>query len=227
MSTVVSNLFLKSINLVLTSCLFPRDSDDYFKLHGSNFVSFFNENKLNINSEYYQEFASCEAYEFKKSGQHVITTRLASTGKIVGIDVVNIKPDADYLRANNILPGIGKHIVYFSGARDSYDTNGSLKDMALLAKATGATIYGFNYPGIHRSATNVKSIKVNEFHDMVNSGIAVVNHLIRIHEIYADNIILLGDSFGGAAASKVQAVFNSYGIKLRLIASNTFSSFKR
>ena len=129
------------------------------------------------------------------------------------LDMVKFAPKEDHE-----LPGCGKHIVNFFGANTYYE--GNFRDMANEAKATGAAVYGFNYPGFNSS-----NGKVKEFADLVDSGIAVINKLIE-QGIKPDDIILQGDCFGAAVAEKVKQHLKENSIYVRSVNSNSFVSFE-
>lgn len=224
MPNILSKLLSAPVSRFIKSVLFPRDPQDVFISYESSFIRFFYAKQND--PEFSQAFKACKPTEFiEANGEHQIKTLLASTGQPAGISAISLSPDDEYLVSHQDLPGIGKTIVLFNGATDRYESSGSLKDMALLAKETGARVVGFNYSGIGKSATDCTNVRVNEFHDLVNNGIAVLNFLIR-EQGHPDNIIMLGDSFGSATAGKVQEIFTSFDIRIRLIASNTFSSFR-
>lgn len=129
------------------------------------------------------------------------------------LDLVKFTP-----KDNLELPGCGKHIVNFFGANTYYE--GNFRDMANEANATGATIYGFNYPGFNSS-----NGKVKEFADLVDSGVAVINKLLD-QGIRPDDIVLQGDCFGAAVAEKVKQHFKEHETHLRTVNSNSFVSFE-
>lgn len=117
-------------------------------------------------------------------------------------------------------PGNQLHVVYFCGADTYYQE--CFSDLSVAVNTTGATYHAFNYPGVDGFPG-----QVHEFHDLVNSGIAVVNHLLR-RGIHPDQLVLQGDSFGASVAYAVKRQFaNQSDIALRIIANNTFSSFKK
>lgn len=185
------------------------------------FPAFFEQSKHD--PDYKEAFTDCIATE-----RTDISTQLTHSGEYVTLDVVSIKPSEDYIsrNPNNIdFPGKDRHIVMFPAAFDWYESFGCLTDNSLIAKSTGAEVHTFNYPGIHRSATKSKNVKVKEFNDLVNAGIAVVNKLIE-DGVSPDKIILQGDCYGSAIAYVVKEEFEKKNIKVRIIAANTFSSFK-
>ena len=115
-------------------------------------------------------------------------------------------------------PGNGKHIVNFFGHGEYYEMD--FRDMALETKATGATLYGFNCPGLNSSDGQVLTSS-----DLINSGVAFVNNLLE-KGIHPDDIILQGNCFGGVIGEKVKDYFKENSIKLRSINSNSFLSFE-
>lgn len=153
-----------------------------------------------------------------------ITRRQVATQNCQGghchFDVLSFDPENYLAQVNSDKPGAGKHIVYFCGA-DSYYQN-CFSDIATAAKSTGATVHAFNYPGVDEGVA-----RVFEFNDMVNSGIAVVNSLLK-RGIHPDDVILQGDSFGSSVAHAVKMQFKQQSdCELRIVANNTFGSFKK
>lgn len=224
---MISGLLSLPLRTLITSWLFPREKTDIFAKHGGFIHFFYAQQRLPENSA---ELSDCEASEFlDEEGNLQISTTLASSSLSAGIGAIAVRATDTFLERFSDgeagLPAIGKTIILFNGACDRYETGGTLKDMALLAKITGARVVAFNYSGIGKSATPSDKVRVNEFNDMVNNGISVVNFLLR-SGVHPDNLIMLGDSFGSATAGRVQQEFRAYNINLRLIASNTFSSFR-
>lgn len=202
---------------VLAGLLFPKMKGDGFKSRGfKGFKEFYASLSDKTSRQFSEAFVGCEGHETPD-----VTTVLASTGQKVTVDLVAIAPTQDFLAAHPHLPGQGLHIVNFPAAFDYYESIGCLTDNSLEAKTTGATVHTFNYPGIHRS----KDGRITEFNDLVNTGIAVVNKLL-LDGVHPDKIVLQGDCYGTAVAFAVQQEFAKKDIKVRLIASNTFGSFK-
>ena len=115
--------------------------------------------------------------------------------------------------------GEGKHIIYYTGVCSLYQD--SFKDITKAVKTTGATYYGFEYPGMSRLGGQV--LEVN---DLINTGLAVTNDLLR-KGVSIDDIIFQGDSFGAAVAKKISDQFKKQsGVEIRCILNNTFSTFQ-
>jgi hypothetical protein len=115
--------------------------------------------------------------------------------------------------------GHGKHIVYFTGMGTLYQD--CFTDIAEAVRTTGASYYGFEYPGMSRLGGEV--LEVN---DLVNTGLAVTNDLLR-KGVSIDNILFQGDSFGAAVAKKISNLFKQQcGVEIRCILNNTFSTFQ-
>lgn len=117
------------------------------------------------------------------------------------------------------LCGQGKHIIYFTGICTLYQD--CLTDIAKAVHTTGASYYGFEYPGMSRLGGEV--LEVN---DLVNTGLAITNDLLR-KGVSIDDIIFQGDSFGAAVAKKISEQFKiQSGVEIRCILNNTFSTFQ-
>ncbi len=115
--------------------------------------------------------------------------------------------------------GQGKHIVYFTGMSTLYQD--CFKDITDAVKITGATYYGFEYPGMSRLGGEV--LEVN---DLVNAGLAVTNDLLQ-KGVNINDIIFQGDSFGAAVAKKISNLYRDQcGVEIRCILNNTFSTFE-
>ncbi|WP_298622945.1 Dot/Icm T4SS effector alpha/beta hydrolase [uncultured Legionella sp.] len=113
----------------------------------------------------------------------------------------------------------GKHVVYFTGICTLYQD--CLDDLAKAVHTTGASYYAFEYPGMSRLGGEV--LEVN---DLVNTGLALTNHLLH-QGIPIDNIIFQGDSFGAVVEKKISDEFKKQsGVEIRCILNNTFSSFQ-
>ena len=114
-------------------------------------------------------------------------------------------------------PGKNLHIINFWGLGECYEIN--FRDMAKETVATGATVYGFNYPGINCSGGKTRS-----FEDLVNSGVNMVNHLIS-KGVDPKQIVLQGNCFGAAVAEHLKLHLARQGVYMRSINSNSFKSF--
>lgn len=153
--------------------------------------------------------------------RHVNTKRAVvdvglSSGMHAQLDTVALSPNATIDSQNK--PGKGKHIIYFFGRNEPYETK--YREMLQDAKEIGVTVHAFNLPGMHDSTGEML-----EFSDAVNSGIAQVNTLL-IQGIKPDDIILKGNCFGASIASEVQHVASVQGVQIRNINSNSYRTFK-
>lgn len=106
------------------------------------------------------------------------------------------------------------HLVYFLGANSTLEHKAW--DWKVFAM-TGLTIHGANYPSNKYC-----------FQDLVLFGIEIVHNLIHQKNIRPENIILYGDSFGGATA---EYVFQHYANRKTYLASrivsNSFTSLDK
>lgn len=144
------------------------------------------------------------------------------------IEVVAFRPDSSVSSSSSstssssspTLSGHGKHVIYFTGICTLYQD--SLKDIAKAVHTTGASYYGFEYPGMARLGG-----QVSEVNDLINTGMAVANDLLR-KGVPIDDIIFQGDSFGAAVAKKISDEFKKQcQVEIRCILNNTFSSFQQ
>jgi hypothetical protein len=154
-------------------------------------------------------FAGCEPSECR-------VPILLANKKRAEIDMISLRPQ----QPDTTLPGYGRHILFFWGTNSYYEQQG-LMDMAVEAKATGAVVHTFNYPGMNRSTGQVR-----EANDLVNAGIGAVNCLLK-QGVHPHDLILQGNCYGAAVAQAVkQHVEKTQGVRLRLIIGNTFKSLK-
>ena len=117
------------------------------------------------NARYY------EAFQNLSFEQTHIKSQLSS-GDDCKLEVCTITNEPASGESVEALPGKGKHIIYFPGADTYYQA--CFRDMTAAAKETGATVHAFNFPG-----TGSSTGKVLEARDLINSGISVVNDLLR------------------------------------------------
>jgi hypothetical protein len=189
----------------VSSFLFPAKKFDWYKSKGYNGAN---------DQERFQDFLDKQTH-YKEEFKDLNIQRTSVINKLNNekIDSVSFSPVEKIKK-----PGNGKHIVNFFGANTYYE--GNFRDMALEAKTTGATLYGFNYPGFNSSDGQVLTS-----YDLINSGIAFVNNLLE-KGIHPDDIILQGNCFGAVIGAKVKDHFKKNDIKLRSINSNSFLSFE-
>ena len=106
------------------------------------------------------------------------------------------------------------HVIYLLGANSTFEHKSW--DWKLFAM-TGVTIHGGNYPKNEKFA----------FGDLVRFGVRIVEDLIDSESVKPQNIIVYGDSFGGATAEAVFQHFVSQSIYLAgRIVSNSFISLE-
>lgn len=190
----------------------PQNERLKAKFANGGFSGFYERSKHD--PEYKEAFTGCKAFEINN-----VTTVMTATGNTVPLDVVSIEPE-EHPDTHQQL-----HIITFQGLFGHYESYDCFITYSKIAKAHGAKVYAFNYPGMHRSEPADKSDTVREFNDLTNSGIAVVNHLLNTG-VHPDKIVLFGNCIGAGVASAVQNEYWKKDIKLRLIASNTYASFK-
>jgi hypothetical protein len=201
----------------IASLLFPKGKGDWYELKGyvgesgkTAFDNFVEQQKL-PDGKYHEEFKSLDL-----SLKYVHTP--LTNGTTCLVEVMNCQPKIDNHEDEN-KPGNKKHIVYFAGANTYYQA--CFRDITTAATETGATVHAFNFPGIGSSTG-----QVTEVNDLVNTGIAVVNNLLR-QGVHPDDIILQGDCYGAGVALEVKKQFEKQSdIKLRLVMNNAFKSFK-
>lgn len=113
--------------------------------------------------------------------------------------------------------GVGKVFVLFQGRAEYYESR--FRDMALLCKATGAKVIGFNPRGMHSSTGHIKILA-----DLVDDGVALIHYLMN-KGIKAGDVIMLGNSLGGAVQEMVCQKLSHEGVfGFRQINSNSFRS---
>lgn len=115
------------------------------------------------------------------------------------------------------------HVLYFNGNTGCYQDSAEEVNNDLLnfeKENRPVTSVQFNYPGVLDSVG-----KVDKAADLIQSGIALVEHLHRDLGVPYEQIGLRGVSLGGSIASHVASYYHSRGIDLyRTYASKTFSS---
>jgi hypothetical protein len=105
------------------------------------------------------------------------------------------------------------HLIYFLGANSVFEYK--IDDIKMFAR-TGLTVHIANYPAVK-----------NCFADLVWQGYYTVLHVLERYKIRPDQIILIGDSFGGAVAEYVFMSFYRKNIILGgRIVSNSFNDFR-
>ena len=105
------------------------------------------------------------------------------------------------------------HLIYFLGANSVFEYK--IEDIKIFAR-TGLTVHIANYPLVK-----------NCFADLVWQGYYTIKHILERYNIRPDQIILIGDSFGGAVAEYVFVHFYRRGLTLGgRIISNSFNDFR-
>ena len=154
------------------------------------------------NALFYQEFKSLKlTQQYINSGSNKL-------------DSVLLTPDKSYSTGK---PGTGLYFLMFFGSREYYE--GRFRDMARQAKATGASVLGFNPKGVNQSTG-----KTQQLNDIVDDGIAALNYLLQLG-ISHNQIILQGNSLGAGVQEMVSKHFlTNYGMRFRQINSNSFKT---
>ncbi len=203
--------FKRKTQELLARILFPTTYRDWFKEKGygkqgkDSFEDFLEQQYSNSASAYHKEF---QGLTIKREFISCLDYRKNTCE----LDSISFSPNESELES-----GKGAHIVNFFGRLEYYECN--FRDMAREAHATGATIHAFNPPGMNSSTG-----KVYELKDLVNSGIAQINKLLK-DGVHPDKIILQGNCMGAAVAEEVNAHFNkTRGVEFRRINSNSFKS---
>ena len=150
--------------------------------------------------------------------KHTVLAVTLANQKQCQTEVVSLELNAESLSENR--GSVGQHVVYFTGAGSQYQN--CFRDLAQAVKSTGASYYAFEYPGM-----TVLGGEVLEKNDMVNTGIAVVNHLLNTG-VAVDDMVLQGDSFGSAVAYQVkQELMKQCGVNIRVIMNNGFNRLEQ
>ncbi|MBS0287716.1 MAG: hypothetical protein JSR17_10490 [Proteobacteria bacterium] len=112
-----------------------------------------------------------------------------------------------------------KYIIYFNGnATYALQTADEMKRDAALHQCT---VINFDYPGVGESEGKTVIAK-----DMVNAGYAQVKRLIDMG-VPAENIILKGQSIGGAVATMVAGKCHENGEPVGVINQRSFAKMSR
>lgn len=150
--------------------------------------------------------------EMMKSGK-AMKKELETAG--AKLDVYFIKPqNRTDLHAKPIISK--KYIVVFNGVRDCSERH--IAALQQLAKDTGATVVTFNYRGIQGSTG-----KANKGQDIVDDGMAVLEHLRKLG-IPDQNVAIYGHSMGGGVAALAHQATKHKG---SFISENSFSEFSQ
>lgn len=98
------------------------------------------------------------------------------------------------------------HVINFMPRSQIQYYEKTYADMTSQAFITGATMHGFNYPGINNSEG-----KIEHKNDLIYAGIAMVNQLLD-DGIHPDNIFLQGYGNGVEIAGEVYRQFKMTGM---------------
>lgn len=186
--------------------IYPTYRGDWYKLkgykgpsHQTRFKDFVKKQKA-PQALYYEEFKNINLIrQFVDSGNFKL-------------DSVRLTPNKSISQGKS---GYNLYIICFNGRSEYYESK--FRDMALMAKETGATIIGFNPKGFHSSTGKTKTI-----HDIVNDGIALVESLLA-ENISPKQIVFYGNSLGGAIQTLVCKHFQKLNqVNFRQINSNSF-----
>lgn len=201
----------------ISSWTFPANREDWYLKNGFGNASMslaerfasFEEAIRQANSPYFQELAHLDLERFET--EVILANQKTCRTEMIGF----------YPKASDVVPrpGKDKHILYFTGMGTLYQD--CIPDITKAVEITGANYYAFEYPGMRQLGGEV--LEVN---DMVNTGLALVNYLLR-QGISINDIIFQGDSFGAAIANKVRNQFKlQANVDIRCILNNTFSTFQ-
>ena len=223
MASTVQAFFKKHLQSLIASTIFPSERDDWYVKQGYSNESVrqkewripfetFLKAQRQLENEYYDLF-----HQIALSQSFIPCRTIA--GEHCFLERISFKPLINPEHVTQVLPATNKHIIYFTGMGSCYQ--GCFKDICMAAKSTGATIHAFNYPGLKLHGGTIREAK-----DLINSGIAMVNQLIK-EGVKVDDIILQGDSFGAAVALEVKQQFKKQAaINIRVICNNTFDTFE-
>jgi alpha/beta superfamily hydrolase len=208
LTTQTLAMFKEIIRKYFAKSIYPTYPGDWYKRKGyigdshlDRFNDFVNQQKQ-PGAIYYQEFRSLK-----------LTRELIISGHCK-IDSVTIKP-SKALSDNK--PGEGLYIICFQGRGEYYESR--FRDMAMLARETGATVIGFNPKGFHASSGKTRVLS-----DIVDDGIALIEHLLA-QNVASSQIILYGNSLGGWVQEMICGYFRKLkSIDFRQINSNSFRS---
>ncbi|WP_298626030.1 Dot/Icm T4SS effector alpha/beta hydrolase [uncultured Legionella sp.] len=202
----------------ISSGTFPPNREDWYIKNGLNDSEMALEERFDrfVQAQreegafYYESFKNIDFQRYE------LNVTLANQSPCL-TEVVAFHNDNTDITSN--ASGHGKHVIYFTGMGTLYQD--CFTDITEAVRTTGATYYGFEYPGMSRLGGEV--LEVN---DLVNTGLAVTNDLLR-KGIPIDDILFQGDSFGAAVAKKISNLFKEQrGVEIRCILNNTFSTFQ-
>ena len=207
---------------LIANILFPSGQKDWYssKGYGTEDQTAFEDFVAQQRDEGGKNARYYEAFQNLSFEQTHIKSQLSS-GDDCKLEVCTITNEPASGESVEALPGKGKHIIYFPGADTYYQA--CFRDMTAAAKETGATVHAFNFPG-----TGSSTGKVLEARDLINSGISVVNDLLRKNpELSVDDIVLQGDCYGAAIAYEVKKQFEDQSnLRMRIVVNNAFESFE-
>lgn len=202
----------------IASGTFPSNRDDWYMKQGLEGIEMSLEDRFTLfeqaqrkeDAPYYQIFYNIELNRYE------VDVTLANQSKCI-TEVVSFYQKPSF--TDKPASGHGKHIIYFTGMGTLYQ--GCFADITQAVRTTGARYYAFEYPGM--KALGGEVLEVN---DLVNTGMAVANDLLR-KGISINDILFQGDSFGAAVAKKISDQFKQQsGVEIRCIMNNTFSTFQ-
>jgi hypothetical protein len=188
---------------------YPTNSEDWYKSKGydgqdeqeqfSQFLS----SQAQEGSLFYDEFKSVDLKrQFIQSGEYKL-------------DSVLLTPQKKLSLAKN---SKNLYFVFFQGRGEFYESR--FRDMAIQARETGASVLGFNPKGFKSSIGATERLS-----DIVDDGIAVIEYLLNQMHLLPRQIILQGNSLGGAVQEMVTEHFRRlYGFNFRQINSNSFKT---
>jgi hypothetical protein len=188
---------------------YPTNSEDWYKSKGydgrdekeqfSQFLS----SQAQAESLFYDEFKSLDLKrQFIQSGEYKL-------------DSVLLTPQKKLTLAGN---SEDLYFVFFQGRGEFYESR--FRDMAIQARETGASVLGFNPKGFKSSTGATKRLS-----DIVEDGIAVIEYLLNQMHLLPRQIVLQGNSLGGAVQEMVTEHFRRlYGFSFRQINSNSFKT---
>src|SRR5262249_28168711 len=110
-----------------------------------------------------------------------------------------------------------KWVVFFQANKALYDENGSLEEARRYGKEVGANVLLFNYRGTGESTGEILEGK-----NLVEDGCRVIDFL-KSHGVPESNILLYGQSIGGATATLSGSLYDD----IRLINQRSFSSLDK
>ena len=200
---------LKSIlRKFFAKVFYPKKSNDWYKIKqyigvdsNTRFANFILAQRRK-GAHFYNEFLSVQ-----------LTRQYILLGDNY-LDSVLVIPDQNI---SNKKAGFGLYFVIFLGKSEYYESR--FRDMARQARATGASILGFNFKGMHCSSGRTSCLA-----DLVDDGIAVIDFLLQ-RGISHEQIILQGNSLGAGIQEMVSEHYQDIkGFRLRQINSNSFKS---